>query len=256
MSSVFDHIKKALRGKDDPNDGPNPEEPGSRLRTYRRLMHMIEVQVPSLAGHCRRVSRYAQFIARELGLSAAEVGDIRMAAELHDIGETRVHGSILAAQDELTPGQAELIREHPVSGAEMVQEIPSLCRLAPLVRHHHERWDGSGYPDGLAGQEIPLGARIIAVADVFDALNSERPYRRAYSTSDALRHLARNAGILYDPEVVDALVTQWSNVERDREYIEYMDERKIPEGTGVSSASAAVQLTPLKHNLPGEEGAP
>jgi len=250
--SLFDRIKRAMSA-----DSRNTDEAGDRLHVYRRMMKMIEIQVPTLAGHYRRVSRYAELIAQELGLPDNQVGEIRMAGELHDIGETRVHGSILAQQQELTFRQIELIRQHPVTGAEMLQEIPSLRSLAPMVRHHHERWDGSGYPDGLSGDDIPLGARIIAVADVFDALTSERPYRRAYSAADTVHYLKQHAGELYDPEVVAALVAQWENDSSVDELVEegrqYVQRRTIPQGTAVSQNSIAMQLTRLKLDLPDEE---
>jgi putative nucleotidyltransferase with HDIG domain len=187
----------------------------SRRRFERQLEDAVELAGPvgSLAGileatdrgvyrHSLRVARHAAAIARGLGLSRRRVARIHAAAILHDIGKTRTPTTILAKADPLTEQEYLILKEHAETGAAMVTMLgdPELTRI---VRHHHERIDGAGYPAGLAGESIPLGARIVAVADVFDALTSERPYHAAMAPDEALALLGAEAGAQLDPRVVD-----------------------------------------------------
>lgn len=158
-------------------------------------------------GHGHRVARYARLIAGAMNLSAAEVDAVGEAALLHDLGKIGIPDHILTKPSQLTTEEFSEVRKHPVAGAEILHSIPPLRRHAMAVRHHHERFDGSGYPDGLHGTSIPLAARIIAVADAFDALTTQRSYHNGVRAEQALSEIAKVAGSHFDPAIV-ALISQ------------------------------------------------
>jgi len=157
-------------------------------------------------GHGRRVARYTRLIAEAMGLPEAEMGSVSEAALLHDLGKIGIPDRILTKAEGLTIGEFALVQKHPAAGADILHSIPPLRRHAMAVRYHHERFDGSGYPDGLRGTDIPLAARIIAVADAFDAMSSNRSYRSGISADRALDEIAQVAGSHFDPEIV-AVIT-------------------------------------------------
>jgi diguanylate cyclase (GGDEF)-like protein/putative nucleotidyltransferase with HDIG domain len=156
--------------------------------------------------HSESVVDVAGRVAEALGVGPAEVERIRTAALLHDIGKVGVPDEILHKEGPLDDREWEVMRQHPVIGERILRAIPGMGQVAKIVRHEHERWDGHGYPDGLAGAEIPLGARIILACDAYHAMTSDRPYRDAMSHTDAVADLTRNAGTQFDPEVCQALV--------------------------------------------------
>lgn len=175
----------------------------------QQLAGALEGQDVYLNGHSRRVARHATMIARGMGLSNEEVARIRAAAAVHDVGKLRTPKAILNKPGRLTDEEFEVIKRHPVDGAAMVAALgdPELTRI---VRHHHERLDGAGYPDRLRGEDIPLGARIIAVADTFDAITSARPYRDAAPHQKAIDILRMEAGTQLDPEAVRSFLAYYS----------------------------------------------
>src|SRR5207247_2206506 len=130
------------------------------------------------AGHSLRVTTYAMLLAQHLQMAAADLELIRTGGPLHDIGKIGIDDAILRKPDRLTPEEFDIMKTHTVKGAEILETVPDLASIIPIVRHHHERWDGKGYPDGLAGEDIALVARIVAVADAYDAMTSDRPYRK------------------------------------------------------------------------------
>jgi two-component system cell cycle response regulator len=134
------------------------------------------------------------------------VRQVRMGALLHDIGKVGIPDDVLHKQGPLDEREWELMRQHPVIGERILRMIPGLGQIARIVRHEHERWDGGGYPDGLAGTAVPVGSRIILACDAYHAMTSDRPYRQAMSHADAIGELTGNAGTQFDPEVVQALV--------------------------------------------------
>ena len=152
-----------------------------------------------------RVSRLACTLAKALGLSEPQLKSLERGALLHDIGKIGISDTILHKPDKLTDDEWKIMRVHPDIGARIVEGIPFLNDAVPLIRHHHERWDGSGYPAGLKGREIPTQARIFAVADVFDALTSRRRYREKSTPEEALQFMKDNADILFDPDIIEAL---------------------------------------------------
>jgi HD-GYP domain-containing protein (c-di-GMP phosphodiesterase class II) len=166
------------------------------------LANALEAKDAYTRGHSERVGAWSRRIAVGLKLTAAEVETVGQAGLLHDIGKIGVPEPILRKPGALDEGEWSVMRRHPVIGAQIVSPFECLADAAVIIRHHHERGDGSGYPDGLVGDAIPLGARIVAVADVFDALTSERPYRAALSRQAALEHLVSEAGRLLDEDVV------------------------------------------------------
>jgi diguanylate cyclase (GGDEF)-like protein/putative nucleotidyltransferase with HDIG domain len=156
--------------------------------------------------HSEAVIEMSGAVARNLGLGAAEVDRVKSAALLHDIGKVAIPDEILHKPGPLTDDEWKLMKEHPVIGERILRVLPGLGNVARIVRHEHERWDGGGYPDGLAGEEIPLGSRIIIAADTYHAITSNRPYRAARSHAEAVEELTRCAGSQFDPNVTAALI--------------------------------------------------
>jgi two-component system, cell cycle response regulator len=161
---------------------------------------------PQLGNHVVDVAETAEALARRLGVPEGERHAVRQAAELHDIGKVAIPDAILAKPGPLDEHEWAFVRRHTEIGERILAAAPSLSRVGKLVRHTHERWDGSGYPDGLAGTEIPLGSRIVSVCDAFDAMVGERPYRRARNFDEALDELRRCAGTQFDADIVEAFV--------------------------------------------------
>jgi putative nucleotidyltransferase with HDIG domain len=166
------------------------------------LANALEAKDPYTRGHSERVGALARAAATALGLEPGEVEAIGQAGLLHDIGKIGVPEPILRKHGRLDPDEWVLMRRHPLIGAQIVAPFEFLASGAVAIRHHHERWNGSGYPDGLAGAAIPLGARVVAVADVYDALTSERPYRAALDHDAAVAILHQEAGQTLDESVV------------------------------------------------------
>lgn len=177
------------------------------IGTIVALANALDAKCDYTSGHSLRVSRFALGIARQLGLGAEELRDIELAGILHDIGKIGVPESILWKPERLTPEEQKIMAIHPVRSAEMIQEIEHFERVRLWVRHHHEHLDGSGYPDGLAGNDIPLGARIVLVADAFDAMTSDRPYRKSIGFERASAELEKHSGRQFDAELVQALLS-------------------------------------------------
>jgi HD-GYP domain-containing protein (c-di-GMP phosphodiesterase class II) len=171
----------------------------------RGLVTALEARVPGAAGHARRVAEQSRLLARRLDLEETEILRVECAARVHDVGKIIVSPEILEKPGSLTHCEYEEIQRHAVFGARLAASLDD-PGLTAIVRHHHERLDGSGYPDHLRGAKIPIGARIVAVADTFDALTSRRPYREAMSPSEAIRVIVGESGATFDPDVVTAFV--------------------------------------------------
>src|SRR5262249_33129545 len=175
------------------------------LRTIEALALAIEADDCTNPGHIRRVEVYALEIGRDLGLDDSELKALRAAALLHDIGKLAVPGQILSKPGQLSAMEFEKIKIHSSTGAEILEQVEFPYPVASIVRAHHEKWDGTGYPLGLRGKQIPIGARILAAVDCLDSLSSDREYRQAMPPADAMRYVAAEAGRSFDPEVVDVL---------------------------------------------------
>jgi putative nucleotidyltransferase with HDIG domain len=174
--------------------------------TLRALSLALDVRDRETEGHAQRVARYMDLMARELRSTKLDVRTLRRGALLHDVGKIGIPDEILRKTGELDGAQWRIMKRHPAYGARILAGIPYLSGAAEIVHHHHERFDGSGYPDGLAGEEIPLGARVFALADALDAMTSDRPYRRAMSLEDAVTEIERCSGKQFDPVIVSAFL--------------------------------------------------
>jgi HD-GYP domain-containing protein (c-di-GMP phosphodiesterase class II) len=171
------------------------------------MVKSIEARDPYTSGHSRRVRQFSITIARAIGLSERQIEQIGHAALLHDVGKIyEKYAAVLAKDDKLTAEEWAIIQEHPVDGAELVATMTRLRDLIPSIRHHHENWDGTGYPDRIAGERIPLAARIIRFADTIDAMTTERPYRRPLGEAQVRSELIRCRGTQFDPEIADRLL--------------------------------------------------
>jgi putative nucleotidyltransferase with HDIG domain len=181
---------------------------GAFLTTIGVLADAVELQDSYTAEHANEVAELAVRVGERLGLSGAELDRLRYGALLHDVGKIGIPGELLRKPGPLTGTERQRINEHTAIGARMLERIPFLAPVAPLVRSAHERHDGSGYPDGLSGREIPLGAMIISTCDAYHAMTSDRSYRRAMPHELAVRELEENSGSQFDPEVAAALIAE------------------------------------------------
>ncbi|MDP9170913.1 MAG: diguanylate cyclase, partial [Acidobacteriota bacterium] len=187
---------------------------GLHLRTIEALALAIEAKDATTHEHLQRVRVYALEIGKEVGMNAIELEALQAAALLHDIGKLAVPEHIISKPGRLTPEEFEKMKIHPLVGAEILEEVKFPYPVVPIVRAHHEKWDGSGYPFGLAGEDIPLGARILSVVDCFDALASDRQYRRALPPDKAMEIVVSEAGRSFDPVIVDIIQRRYAELEK------------------------------------------
>jgi diguanylate cyclase (GGDEF)-like protein/putative nucleotidyltransferase with HDIG domain len=214
------------------------------LATIEALALAIDAKDQTSQSHIRRVQLYAASVARALGMSDNEVQGVKTAALLHDIGKLAVPEHILSKPGPLTPEEFQKIRAHPKVGADIVSSVPFPYPVAPLILSHHERWDGKGYPAGLEGEEIPLGARILSVVDYFDALMAERPYHRAMSAEAAVGLLRQEAGKGLDPTVVAKFIALLPVLQAEASKLEQAIRKTHAEGDGPSMGRPATGLAP------------
>jgi len=220
---------------------------GQLEQTNKELLELmvaaIEARDPYTSGHSRRVADKARIIARSIGIGSKDIERIVAAALLHDVGKIHeVFGPILSKPGRLTPEEQVIMRTHPIKSAELASKVTELRDVVPLIRHHHENWDGTGYPDGLRGADIPLGSRIIMFADTIDAMTTDRPYRAALDAAAVRKELLRFRGTQFDPTICDALL-------RSQEYlklfsapssdVEWPIERTPERGTVLRAAASA-----------------
>jgi putative nucleotidyltransferase with HDIG domain len=197
------------------------------LATIEALALAIDAKDQTAQSHIRRVQAYAAGLARALGMSDNEIQGVKTAALLHDIGKLAVPEHILSKPGPLTQEEFQKIRIHPQVGAEIISAVPFPYPVAPLILSHHERWDGKGYPQGLKGDDIPLGARILTVVDYFDALTSDRPYHQAMTPEAALLLLQQEAGRALDPRVVHAFTEHLPEMSREARALEMAPARRL-----------------------------
>jgi HD-GYP domain-containing protein (c-di-GMP phosphodiesterase class II) len=205
------------------------EMKGMYVGTIKMLAKAIDAKDPYTKGHSERVTKYALEIAREMRIPEKLIRNIEFAALIHDIGKIGIKDSLLSKPSRLSDSEYEQIKKHPSIGEQIIAPIEFLTNIAPLVLYHHENFDGSGYLEGLKGEEIPLGARIINVADSYEAMVSERPYSKNMSQPEAIQELKNNSGEQFDPDVVEAFLRV---IERKRQgrfdkYFEGNDRREI-----------------------------
>lgn len=180
-------------------------------KSLSTFANAIELRDPYTYNHVKRINEYAQAMANELGWDENRREALEFGAILHDIGKLEVFIDILSKKEELTPEEWEVMRRHPEFGAHMIEKIDYLAPVVPMILHHHERWDGSGYPGGLVGEEIPEEARLLAVIDSFDAMTTDRPYRSAMPPEVALEEIKQRAGVQFDPYMVAIFNRIWES---------------------------------------------
>jgi HD-GYP domain-containing protein (c-di-GMP phosphodiesterase class II) len=180
------------------------------------LLSAIELHDPYTAEHSRKTLRLADAVAQRLGLDHDLRGQVRLVAILHDVGKLGLPDRVLNKPAPLSPAERQVVLEHPAAGARVVSQVEELAHLAPAIRAGHERWDGGGYPDGLSGTDIPIASRITFVCDAYDAMTSERPYRRARSPEEAREELLRCRGTQFCALCVDALLEVLVSSESER----------------------------------------
>jgi putative nucleotidyltransferase with HDIG domain len=195
IRTAFDQVQRAAR-----------ENRELFLASIRALAEAIDAKDPYTRGHSERVAAYASSVASEMALPAAEVEQIRLSALLHDVGKIGVDDRIIRKPTALTEDEFRIMKTHPIKGAAIMSAIPQLADVIPGMRYHHEKWGGGGYPEGLKGEEIPMQARIVTVADTFDAMTTTRPYQQAMETDYVVERIKHFAGARYDPVVVEAFV--------------------------------------------------
>jgi len=176
-------------------------------KTIEALATAVNAKDKLTFDHVRRVQIYAVGLGRLAGCSEMELQALQEGAILHDVGKIGVPDAVITKRGKLTAAEFEEMKMHPVLGAEILGRLELPFPIVPLVRHHHERWDGTGYPDGLKGEEIPLIARILSVADSFDAVREDRPYRKGVTRQESIDHLMERSGSVYDPTIVGLFVT-------------------------------------------------
>jgi putative nucleotidyltransferase with HDIG domain len=170
------------------------------------LTGAIEARDPYTRGHSTRVTELAEAVACRLGWSEERIASLRVGGPLHDIGKLAVSDEVLCKEGRLDDEELAQIREHPKIGAKLLLRVTALREAIPYVLYHHERWDGTGYPSGKAGEEIPVEARVLAIADAFDAMTSDRPYRSALTREEALAEVERCAGTQFDPKIAQVFL--------------------------------------------------
>jgi putative nucleotidyltransferase with HDIG domain len=170
------------------------------------LINLVEAKESYTAGHARNVSIICELLGNAMGLSAKELLELRTAALLHDIGKAGVPDSILSKPAKLTREELQIMKEHSLEGARLVGRVVEFRRLVPIIKHHHERYDGTGYPSRLSGDQIPLHSRIISIADAYDTMIHHRSYCEAMSTKSALNEIGKCSGTQFDPKLVSVLV--------------------------------------------------
>ena len=202
ISAAVENLKRAAR-----------ENHELFINSIRALAAAIDAKDPYTRGHSERVARYSSLVAKEMGLPTEDIRRVRLSALLHDVGKIGIDDKILRKPTALTEEEFEIMKTHPAKGAAIMEVIPQLRDVIPGMKHHHERWEGGGYPDGLAGEDIPLQARIVSVADTFDAMTTTRPYQRAMDIRFVFQRLRELAGNRFDPVIVEALIHSYEKGE-------------------------------------------
>lgn len=188
-SNWISHFRKQLRS--------------AYLESTKALVEAVDARDPNTREHSQTVSKYASEIGRRMDLNASQLESLRAASLLHDVGKIGVPDAILTKPGPLTPEEYETIKRHPITALEILSHISFLSDERPIILYHHERYDGTGYPTGLAGKQIPLGARILSVADALDTMFSPRSYKEAYDVDHVRNELENESGKQFDPQVVD-----------------------------------------------------
>jgi putative nucleotidyltransferase with HDIG domain len=206
LSSSFNRMSVSIRDAFEKVQRAARENRELFLSSIRALAEAIDAKDPYTRGHSERVARYSASIAEEMGMSSEEVERVRVAALLHDVGKIGVDDRIIRKPTALTEEEFEVMKTHPAKGAAIMGAIPQLADIIPGMKHHHEKWEGGGYPDGIKGEAIPMQARIVTIADTFDAMTTTRPYQKAMEIGYVVERIKSFSGVRYDPVVVQAFL--------------------------------------------------
>jgi putative nucleotidyltransferase with HDIG domain len=209
LSENFNRMSLSIKGAFEEVQRHAHENRELFISSIKALAEAIDAKDPYTRGHSERVAIYASAIAREMKLPADEVERVRVAALLHDVGKIGIDDRIIRKPTALTEEEFEIMKLHPVIGASIMSPIPRLADVIPGMRHHHEKWEGGGYPDGLKGEEIPLLARVVSVADTLDAMTTTRPYQKAMEIDFVLNRIGQLAPSRFEPRIVDALLAAY-----------------------------------------------
>jgi len=228
LTASFNQMTQSLREKSTSLKETLSQLQDTYLMTIEALAAAVEARDPYTHGHTQRVRDYAVEIARTMGVEEPGIGALRRAAVLHDIGKIGIEDHILRKQTRLDPEEEIRMQRHTTIGVDMLKGIDFLEPVLPIIGHHHERYDGNGYPDQLRGDEIPLGARILAVADALDAMTSDRPYRQARTFEYAKSEILKGSGTHFDPEAVTAFIKSQRAIEELMDHTEESEEHSHP----------------------------
>jgi putative nucleotidyltransferase with HDIG domain len=223
------------------------------VQTVVAFSQVIELRDPATAGHAQRVTDYALLLADEMRLSETDRDHLRVGAPLHDIGKIGIDDAVLRKTGRLTAEEFALMKQHTVKGAAILKTLPGLDHVLPIVRNHHERWDGDGYPDRLVGEDIPLLARLLAVVDTFDAMTTNRPYRAGLPLEQALAEIERGAGSQFDPECARAFLAIRRSIQEHVQQKENLS-GTIPYSTFVESQGICVPFSVSNETRPSANG--
>jgi putative nucleotidyltransferase with HDIG domain len=209
LSENFNRMSLSIKGAFEEVQRAARENRELFISSIKALAEAIDAKDPYTRGHSERVAIYASAIARELGWPPDEVERVRVAALLHDVGKIGIDDRIIRKPTALTEEEFEIMKLHPVIGASIMSPIPRLADVIPGMRHHHEKWEGGGYPDGIKGEAIPLLARVVSVADTLDAMTTTRPYQKAMEIDFVLNRIRQLSPSRFEPRIVDALLSAW-----------------------------------------------
>ena len=201
LENIAGHIAKSME-----NFKLNQSIEETYFETLLTLAKAVEARDPYSGGHLERVSAYVEEVADRLGMDKETKKILRGGAILHDLGKVGIQDNILKKPGRYTPEEYEIMKQHAIIGENILKPLRSMANLGKLVRHHHEHYDGTGYPDGLVGEEIPLLSRILTIADVYDALTTERPYKKAIPPPEAVKAMRKDAGNMFDPKLVEVFI--------------------------------------------------
>ena len=246
-------VYRLYRARDEDSKQHEEELSNLHMRTIETLALAVEAKDTTTSDHLRRVQVYAVEVGRELGMDDEDLKALRAAAILHDIGKLAVPEYIISKPGRLTPDEFDKMKIHPVVGAVIVERVQFPYPVAPIVRAHHEKWNGTGYPHGLRGTDIPLGARILSAVDTLDALASDRQYRRALPLDEAMAKVAEESGHSFDPDVVAVLQRRYVELERMAQQTQSMDLKlsvDMKVNRGIAPAAGFEQTKPLEIALP------
>lgn len=182
------------------------QEAEIRLQCYAALADLAEVRHNNTGSHMKRISKYSRLLAKKLGMSEKQCDDVALSSTFHDIGKVGIADSILLSEETYTKYERDIMNTHTIIGYEILSEVPTLQTAASIAHYHHEKWDGSGYPEGLVGEAIPIEARIVSIVDVYDALRSERTYKESWDHETTLKYMKDHAGTDFDPKLIEVFL--------------------------------------------------